>query len=129
MKVRIKKEIVTLGVDGIDPTRNVGTYVAPEKWNELISRDDVVLIDTRNDYEYTVGSFAGAVNPMTRSFREFPEYVAANLNPEKTPKVAMFCTVITSYSIHYTKLYERSGISSLMSVGFFSFTRSMSFFV
>jgi len=92
MKVRIKKEIVTLGVDGIDPTRNVGTYVAPEKWNELISRDDVVLIDTRNDYEYTVGSFAGAVNPMTRSFREFPEYVAANLNPEKTPKVAMFCT-------------------------------------
>lgn len=91
-KVRLKKEIVTLGIEGVDPNRTVGTYVDPENWNDLISRDDVILIDTRNDYEYQVGTFKGAVNPNTQSFREFPEYVHQNLDPAKHPKVAMFCT-------------------------------------
>jgi len=91
-KVRLKKEIVTLGIEGVDPNRTVGTYVDPQNWNELISRDDVILIDTRNDYEFQVGTFKGAVNPNTQSFREFPDYVRENLDPAKHPKVAMFCT-------------------------------------
>lgn len=91
-KVRLKKEIVTLGIEGVDPNRTVGTYVDPQNWNDLISRDDVILIDTRNDYEFQVGTFKGAVNPNTQSFREFPEYVHQNLDPANHPKVAMFCT-------------------------------------
>jgi UPF0176 protein len=71
-KVRLKKEIVTLGVEGIDPKREVGTYVQPEDWNALISDPDTVLIDTRNDYEVAIGTFAGAVDPQTKSFSEFP---------------------------------------------------------
>ncbi len=91
-KVKLKKEIVTMGVDGIDPKHIVGTYVKPQDWNALISRDDVVLIDTRNDYEYEVGTFKGAVNPNTKTFRELPQFVAENLDPAKHKKVAMFCT-------------------------------------
>ncbi len=91
-RVKLKKEIVTMGVEGIDPKRVVGTYVKPKDWNALISDPDVVLIDTRNDYEYQVGTFKDAVNPKTDSFREFPEYVKKNLDPEKQTKVAMFCT-------------------------------------
>lgn len=91
-KVKLKKEIVTMGVDGIDPKHIVGTYVKPQDWNALISRDDVVLIDTRNDYEYEVGTFKGAVNPNTNTFRELPQFVAENLDPAKHKKVAMFCT-------------------------------------
>jgi len=91
-KVKLKKEIVTMGVEGIDPNRVVGTYVAPKDWNALISDPDVVLVDTRNDYEYEIGTFENAINPNTTSFREFPEYVAKNLDPEKNKKVAMFCT-------------------------------------
>lgn len=91
-KVKLKKEIVTMGVNGIDPKHIVGTYVKPKDWNALISRDDVVLIDTRNDYEYDVGTFEGAVNPHTKTFRELPQYVAENLDPAKHKKVAMFCT-------------------------------------
>ncbi len=91
-KVRLKNEIVTLGVEDVDPNHLVGTYVNPEDWNELISRDDVVLIDTRNDYEYQIGSFKNARNPETTSFREFPAYVEQNLNPSQAKKVAMFCT-------------------------------------
>jgi UPF0176 protein len=90
--VRLKKEIVTLGVEGIDPQRSVGTYVDPQQWNELISDPEVTLIDTRNDYEVAIGTFQGATNPRTRSFREFPEYAEKNLDPEKHPKIAMFCT-------------------------------------
>ncbi len=92
MKVRLKKEIVTMGVPDIDPNKVVGTYVAPEDWNALISDPDVILIDTRNDYEYDIGTFKGAVDPHTTTFREFPEYVAQNLDPNKHKKVAMFCT-------------------------------------
>lgn len=90
-KVKLKKEIVTLGVPGISPTKKVGQYVKPEDWNALISRDDVVLVDTRNDYEYEIGTFKDAINPETETFREFPEYVAKNM-PDKSKKVAMFCT-------------------------------------
>lgn len=92
MKVKLKKEIVTMGVEGIDPRRVVGTYVAPKDWNDLISDPDVVVVDTRNDYEYELGSFKGAINPNTKSFREFPQYVAENMDPAKHKKVAMFCT-------------------------------------
>ncbi len=91
-KVKLKKEIVTMGIEGIDPKELVGTYVDPKDWNALISDPDVVLVDTRNDYEYNIGSFKNAINPNTETFREFPEYVKQNLNPEKHKKVAMFCT-------------------------------------
>ncbi|MDX1459608.1 MAG: rhodanese-related sulfurtransferase [Xanthomonadales bacterium] len=92
MKVRLKKEIVSLGVPGIDPTRRVGRYMAPGEWNSLISRPDVRVVDTRNDYEVHLGSFTGAENPGTRSFREFPEWVDRHLDPERDRHVAMFCT-------------------------------------
>jgi UPF0176 protein len=91
-KVKLKKEIVTMGVEGIDPKRVVGTYVSPKDWNKLISNPEVLLIDTRNDYEYQVGTFKNAINPNTESFREFPQYIKDHLNPEKHKKVAMFCT-------------------------------------
>ncbi len=93
MKVRIKKEIVTLGVPGIDPARDVGRYVDAAQWNALISDPDVVVIDTRNDYEVGIGTFKGAINPRTKSFSEFPEWFAANRDLLPTDaKVAMFCT-------------------------------------
>lgn len=92
MKVKLKKEIVTLGVPGIEPGEAVGTYVAPEDWNALISDPSVVLIDTRNSYEYAMGTFRGAVDPHTAIFREFPAYVSKNLDPAKHKKIAMFCT-------------------------------------
>jgi UPF0176 protein len=92
MKVRLKNEIVTLGVEGVDPIRVCGEHVKPEDWNELISRDDVRLVDTRNDYEYELGTFAGAEDPKTGSFRDFPDWVAKNLDPDKDQHVAMFCT-------------------------------------
>lgn len=91
-KVKLKKEIVTMGVEGIDPRKVVGTYVKPKDWNALISDPDVVLVDTRNDYEFQIGTFENAVNPKTDTFREFPQYVKENLDPQKNKKVAMFCT-------------------------------------
>ena len=91
-RVRLKKEIVTMGVEGIDPNDSVGTYVDPEQWNDLISDPEVTLIDTRNDYETAIGSFRGALDPATQSFREFPAYVQQNLDPAIHKKVAMFCT-------------------------------------
>ncbi|MBT1451951.1 rhodanese-related sulfurtransferase [Glaciecola sp. XM2] len=91
-KVKLKKEIVTMGVEGIDPRKTAGTYVKPEQWNALISDPEVTLIDTRNDYEIEIGTFKGAINPKTESFREFPEYVAKTLDPKQHKKVAMFCT-------------------------------------
>lgn len=91
-KVKLKKEIVTMGVEGIDPRKTVGTYVKPQDWNALISDPDVTVIDTRNDYEVGIGTFKHAINPKTESFREFPQYVAENMNPTNTKKVAMFCT-------------------------------------
>ena len=92
MKVKLKREIVTMGVEGIDPNKVVGTYVKPEDWNALVNDPEVLLIDTRNDYEYSIGTFKGAVDPHTTSFRDFPEYVRSELDPGKQKKVAMFCT-------------------------------------
>ena len=91
-KVKLKKEIVTMGVTGIDPVKSVGTYIKPADWNELISDPDVITIDTRNEYEVEIGTFKGAVNPHTDTFREFPDYAKRELNPQKHKKVAMFCT-------------------------------------
>ena len=92
MKVRLKKEIVTMGVPGTDPESIVGTYTNAEQWNELISDPDVLVIDTRNDYEVAIGSFKGAISPNTKTFREFPEYVKKELADKKGKKIAMFCT-------------------------------------
>jgi UPF0176 protein len=92
MKVKLKKEIVTMGVAGVDPNARVGTYVRPRDWNALVSDPEVLLIDTRNDYECDIGTFRGAVDPRTVNFREFPDYVRANLDPAIHKKVAMFCT-------------------------------------
>lgn len=91
-KVKLKKEIVTMGVEGIDPNEVVGTYVKPKDWNALISDPGVLLVDTRNDYEVKIGTFENALDPQTATFREFPEYVKQNLDPTKHKKVAMFCT-------------------------------------
>lgn len=92
MKVRLKKEIVTMGVEDIDPNHIVGTYVKPEEWNDLISQDDVILIDTRNDYEVEIGTFKGAVDPKTETFREFPEWAKNYEGFHNKPRIAMFCT-------------------------------------
>ncbi|NVJ58742.1 MAG: rhodanese-related sulfurtransferase [Gammaproteobacteria bacterium] len=91
-KVKLKKEIVTMGVENIDPNKTVGTYVEAKDWNTLISDPEVLLVDTRNDYEVEVGTFEHAVNPHTETFREFPDYVKDHLDPKKHKKVAMFCT-------------------------------------
>ncbi len=91
-RVKLKKEIVTMGIDTIDPNHIVGTYVKPSEWNDLISDPDVILIDTRNEYEVEIGTFKNAVNPSTETFREFPQYAEKNLDPKKHKKVAMFCT-------------------------------------
>ena len=92
MKVRLKPEIVTLGLPEIDPNEQVGTYVNPQEWNDLICDPEVTVIDTRNDYEVNIGTFQGAENPQTGSFREFPDYVLRHLDPTKHKKVALFCT-------------------------------------
>jgi UPF0176 protein len=96
MKVRIKAEIVTMGEPDLDPATDAGTYVSPAEWNALISDPDTVIIDTRNDYEADVGAFAGAVQPNTRSFRDFPDWFRtegrALLDRPNPPKVAMYCT-------------------------------------
>jgi UPF0176 protein len=96
MKVRLKREIVTMGQPDIDPLAGVGHYVAPAEWNDLIADPDTVLIDTRNDYEVAIGTFRGAIDPQTRSFSEFPDWFRAKraeIEAEgRTPKIAMFCT-------------------------------------
>ncbi|MCI2395761.1 rhodanese-related sulfurtransferase [Aliiroseovarius sediminis] len=92
MKVRLKKEIVTMGVPDVDPRASVGHYVMAEDWNDLISQDDVVVIDTRNDYEVAIGTFEGAVDPKTKTFREFPAWWDENKGRFHNKRVAMFCT-------------------------------------
>lgn len=91
MKVKLRKEVVTLGCE-LHAHTKVGEYIEPEQWNSLIERADVLLIDTRNHYEFKVGTFKGAISPETRSFRQFPGYVEQQLNPQQHKKVAMFCT-------------------------------------
>ena len=92
MKVRLKKEIVTMGVPGVDPKAKVGHYVRPEDWNALISAPDVAVIDTRNDYEIAIGTFEGAVDPETTTFREFPAWWQENKDRFHNKRIAMFCT-------------------------------------
>lgn len=92
MKVRLKPEIVTLRAPEANPAKAVGTYVEPEDWNSLIERNDVVLVDTRNDYEVGLGTFSRALDPATKSFTEFKDYVEEHLDPSRDKKVAMFCT-------------------------------------
>jgi len=92
MKVRLKREIVTMGVEGIDPLESVGAYVAPGEWNDLISDPDTIVIDTRNDYEVALGTFRGAVDPRTATFREFPQWVEEHRAELENRKIAMFCT-------------------------------------
>ena len=100
MKVRLKREIVALGVPGLDAAANAGTYVAPADWNALIDQPDVVVVDVRNDYEVKIGSFDGAIDPLTKSFSELPDWVARESQPggvlaghgDAKPRVAMFCT-------------------------------------
>ena len=92
MKVRLKPEIVTLRAPEANPAKQVGTYVEPENWNALIEQNDVVLVDTRNDYEVGLGTFQRAMDPATKSFTEFKDYVETHLDPQRDKKVAMFCT-------------------------------------
>ncbi len=92
MKVKLKREIVTMGLPDVDPRAAVGHYVQPAEWNALITAPDVAVIDTRNDYEVSLGSFAGAVDPGTRSFRDFPVWWQANRERFHNKRIAMFCT-------------------------------------
>jgi UPF0176 protein len=92
MKVRLKKEIVTMGVEGLDPNQTVGTYVDPKDWNQLLEDPDVLVVDTRNDYEVAIGTFKGAKNPDLKSFRDFPDWLRKEMKIRHQPKVAMFCT-------------------------------------
>src|SRR4029079_15943283 len=92
LKIRLKKEIVTLGDTTVDPNRQVGTYVEPADWNALISATDTLVIDTRNAFEVAMGTFEGAVDPGIRSFGQFREFAAHHLDPEKHRRIAMFCT-------------------------------------
>ena len=91
-RVKLKQEIVTMGVPDIDPRMLTGTYIKPAEWNKLIADPEVTLIDTRNDYEISIGTFAGAINPQLGSFREFPDYARNHLDPGQHKKIAMFCT-------------------------------------
>ena len=92
MKVRLKREIVTMGVEDIDPRAGAGTYVAPAEWNDLISDPETLVIDTRNDFEVSLGTFRGAVDPQTKSFSQFPDWVERNRDELEGRRVAMFCT-------------------------------------
>jgi len=92
LKIKVKREIVSLGVPEADPNVQVGQYIAPQDWDALIAEPDVLLIDTRNSFEFDYGTFPGAVDPGTTTFREFPAYVASQLDPKQNTRVAMFCT-------------------------------------
>ena len=92
MKVRLKREIVTMGQPDVDPTASVGNYVDPKEWNELIQSPDVAVIDTRNDYEVAIGTFDGAIDPKTKSFGEFPAWWEENKDRFHNKRIAMFCT-------------------------------------
>ncbi len=92
LKIKLKKEIVTLGIPQVNPDQTVGTYIKPQDWNRVISDPDVTVIDVRNEFEVRIGTFEGAIDPKTRSFREFPIYAQTQLNPAEHKKIAMFCT-------------------------------------
>lgn len=113
-KVKRRKEIVTMGVQNVDPLKGTGIHLDPETWHAFIQDPEVLIIDTRNDYEYELGTFKNAINPCTENFREFPEYVAQQLQDKKDKKIAMFCTggirceKSTAYLIAqgFTKVYQ-----------------------
>lgn len=117
MKVKLKREIVTMGVDTVDPNACVGEYVEPKAWNELISDPDVLVVDTRNDYEFNVGHFKRAIDPKTKSFTQFPDYVKEHLKGCEHKKIAMYCTggirceKATSYMLEqgYEHIYHLKG--------------------
>ena len=92
LKVKLKSEIVTFGVDGVNPLQRTGEHVDAERWNQLLKDPDTIVIDTRNDYEYQIGTFQSAISPQTQSFREFPQFVEQHLDPKRDRKIAMFCT-------------------------------------
>ena len=92
MRVRLKREIVNMGVPDIDPAHLTGTYINPADWNALIDEPDVIVIDTRNDYEVTLGSFKNAIDPEIGASRELPKWLDARIDPARRPRVAMFCT-------------------------------------
>lgn len=92
MKVKLKREIVTMGVPAVDPNRTVGAYVEPAPWNDLLADPELTLVDTRNDYECAIGTFADAVNPRIANFREFPDWARRHLDPTRDRKLALFCT-------------------------------------
>ena len=116
-KVKFRKEIVTLGVPGVDPLKTTGVRLSPTEWNALISEPDVYVVDTRNYYEVSFGTFENALNPNTENFRDFPDYVKNNLLDKKDKKVAMFCTggirceKSTSYlkSLGFNDVYQLEG--------------------
>tara|TARA_Y100000992_G_C21262051_1_gene491808 strand:+ start:153 stop:1079 length:927 start_codon:yes stop_codon:yes gene_type:complete len=117
LKIKLKREIVTIGIDTVDPQCIVGEYVKPNEWNQLITSPDVLLIDTRNDYEYAIGTFKGAINPNTQTFREFPNYIKTNISDRKKDKLALFCTggirceKATSYlkTLDFEQVYHLEG--------------------
>ena len=121
MKIRLKKEIVTLGVDDISPSKIVGQYIEPEDWNKFISEENVILIDTRNNYEVSIGTFDNATNPNIKNYRDFPAWALKNLLNDKdnlkNKKIAMFCTggirceKSTSYlkSLGFNKVFHLNG--------------------
>ena len=116
-KVKFRNEIVSLGISEIDPLKSTGQRVSPLEWNQLISDQETILIDTRNTYEYDLGSFKYAIDPNTENFRDFPNYVRDNLLDKKTKKIAMFCTggirceKSSSYllSLGFEKVYQLDG--------------------
>jgi UPF0176 protein len=116
-KVKLRNEIVTMGVPGLDPIRQTGQHLSPHEWNQLITDPEVIVVDTRNTYEVELGSFKGAVNPNTENFRDFPEYVNKELLNKKDKKIAMFCTggirceKSTAYllSLGFDKVYQLQG--------------------
>lgn len=116
LKIKLKKEIVTLGVH-VDPREHVGTYLEPKEWHQFIQDPDVIIVDTRNDYEYLTGTFEGAIDPQTKTFGEFPTYVKEHLSDAKDKKIAMFCTggirceKSTSYLLQegFTEVYHLKG--------------------
>lgn len=123
MKVRLKKEIVTIGRPEVDAVRDAGVYVAPEAWNDLIKDDDVAVIDTRNDYEVAIGSFENAIDPKTNSFRDFPAWLEDFKRQSGTKKLAMYCTggircekaTAFAKSIGFEEVYHlRGGILSYL---------------
>lgn len=126
LKVRLKREIVTMGAPEVDPTRNVGTYVPPSRWEELLSDPSVTVVDTRNLYESAIGSFRGARIPGILRFRDFPGWAEENLDPDRDRKVALFCTggirceKATSYLLSrgFDEVYHlEGGILSYLALG------------